>query len=49
MAGQALVPVVVSAREKILDEEAYASATSSPIDEYDADDADQRATVPAAA
>ncbi|MEU8568589.1 dicarboxylate/amino acid:cation symporter [Streptomyces pathocidini] len=49
VAGQALVPVVVSAREKILDEEAYASATSSPIDGYDADDAEQQAPVPAAA
>ncbi|MBH5336341.1 dicarboxylate/amino acid:cation symporter [Streptomyces pactum] len=33
VAGQALVPVLVSAREKILDHEAYAGATSSPLDE----------------
>ncbi|MFH8368719.1 dicarboxylate/amino acid:cation symporter [Streptomyces sp. NPDC018031] len=33
VAGQALVPVLVSARERILDREAYASAKSSPLDE----------------
>ncbi|MFG2298830.1 dicarboxylate/amino acid:cation symporter [Streptomyces sp. NPDC048603] len=33
VAGQALVPVVVSAREGILDKEAYASASASPLDE----------------
>ncbi|MGW2346206.1 dicarboxylate/amino acid:cation symporter [Streptomyces sp. NPDC001661] len=33
VAGQALVPVIVSAREKILDRDAYNSATSSPVDE----------------
>ncbi|MFI6642412.1 dicarboxylate/amino acid:cation symporter, partial [Streptomyces sp. NPDC050504] len=33
VAGQALVPVIVSAREKILDHEAYENASSSPIDE----------------
>ncbi|WEH37493.1 dicarboxylate/amino acid:cation symporter [Streptomyces sp. AM 4-1-1] len=33
VAGQALVPVIVSAREKILDHDAYNSASSSPIDE----------------
>ncbi|MFC8274787.1 dicarboxylate/amino acid:cation symporter [Streptomyces sp. NPDC057271] len=33
VAGQALVPVVVSAREKILDVDAYNSASSSPVDE----------------
>ncbi|MFE7133318.1 dicarboxylate/amino acid:cation symporter [Streptomyces sp. NPDC057638] len=33
VAGQALVPVIVAAREKILDHDAYTSATSSPIDE----------------
>ncbi|MGW2179164.1 dicarboxylate/amino acid:cation symporter [Streptomyces sp. NPDC001732] len=32
VAGQALVPVIVSAREKILDREAYDSASSSPVD-----------------
>ncbi|MFD8566585.1 dicarboxylate/amino acid:cation symporter [Streptomyces sp. NPDC057694] len=33
VAGQALVPVIVSARENILDREAYDRATSSPVDE----------------
>jgi Na+/H+-dicarboxylate symporter len=33
VAGQALVPVIVSAREKILDREAYDHASSSPVDE----------------
>ncbi|MFF8830743.1 dicarboxylate/amino acid:cation symporter [Streptomyces sp. NPDC015131] len=32
VAGQALVPVVVAAREKILDLDAYNTASSSPID-----------------
>lgn len=29
------MPVIVAAREKILDHEAYNSASSSPVDEYD--------------
>ncbi|MFF0753302.1 dicarboxylate/amino acid:cation symporter [Streptomyces sp. NPDC004267] len=33
VAGQALVPVIVSAREKILDLAAYESASASPVDE----------------
>ncbi|WP_329451660.1 dicarboxylate/amino acid:cation symporter [Streptomyces sp. NBC_01724] len=33
VAGQALVPVIVSAREKILDLDAYNSASSSPVDD----------------
>ncbi|MER5949341.1 dicarboxylate/amino acid:cation symporter [Streptomyces sp. NPDC001904] len=33
VAGQALVPVIVSARENILDREAYDHATSSPVEE----------------
>ncbi|MFD7551590.1 dicarboxylate/amino acid:cation symporter [Streptomyces sp. NPDC059578] len=33
VAGQALVPVIVSAREKILDHDAYNNASASPIDE----------------
>ncbi|WKX71901.1 dicarboxylate/amino acid:cation symporter [Streptomyces sp. XD-27] len=52
VAGQALVPVVVAAKEKILDREAYDSATASPIDAPDAIDvreAEQKATVPAPA
>ncbi|MFE5793810.1 dicarboxylate/amino acid:cation symporter [Streptomyces sp. NPDC056503] len=32
VAGQALVPVIVSAREKILDHTAYENASASPID-----------------
>ncbi|QIP85250.1 dicarboxylate/amino acid:cation symporter [Streptomyces sp. Tu 2975] len=35
VAGQALVPVIVAAREQILDHDAYNSATSSPIDDID--------------
>ncbi|WP_338677353.1 dicarboxylate/amino acid:cation symporter [Streptomyces sp. SCSIO 30461] len=33
VAGQALVPVIVAAREKILDLDAYNSASASPVDE----------------
>ncbi|MEU7009043.1 dicarboxylate/amino acid:cation symporter [Streptomyces sp. NPDC046332] len=33
VAGQALVPVVVAAREKILDVDAYNSASSSPVED----------------
>ncbi|MER5729635.1 dicarboxylate/amino acid:cation symporter [Streptomyces sp. NPDC002138] len=33
VAGQALVPVIVAAREGILDRTAYANASSSPLDE----------------
>ncbi|MGW6461364.1 dicarboxylate/amino acid:cation symporter [Streptomyces sp. NPDC055078] len=47
VAGQALVPVIVAAREKILDHDAYGSATSSPID--DLRDAEPKASVPATA
>ncbi|GHE60815.1 sodium:proton antiporter [Streptomyces longispororuber] len=36
VAGQALVPVVVAAREDILDRNAYESASASPLDEPDA-------------
>ncbi|MER5885703.1 dicarboxylate/amino acid:cation symporter [Streptomyces sp. NPDC001941] len=50
VAGQALVPVVVAAREKILDREAYATASSSPLDREDAEEIqDSREAVPAAA
>ncbi|AXE22432.1 dicarboxylate/amino acid:cation symporter [Streptomyces globosus] len=45
--GQALVPVVVAAREGILDKEAYAGASSSPLDE--ASPLDGRAAVAPAA
>lgn len=47
VAGQALVPVLVSAREKILDHHAYEHASASPLD--DADAAGDRQVVPAAA
>ncbi|MFF9001126.1 dicarboxylate/amino acid:cation symporter [Streptomyces achromogenes] len=50
VAGQALVPVVVAAREKILDLHAYNSASGSPVDdEYEVRDAEQKVTLPAAA
>ncbi|WP_335937076.1 dicarboxylate/amino acid:cation symporter [Streptomyces sp. PTD5-9] len=48
VAGQALIPVIVSAREKILDHEAYATASSSPVDEDEARDAEPQG-VPVAA
>ncbi|WP_328910769.1 dicarboxylate/amino acid:cation symporter [Streptomyces sp. NBC_00234] len=35
VAGQALVPVIVASREKILDHEKYDSASSSPVDEIE--------------
>ncbi|MFD0417453.1 dicarboxylate/amino acid:cation symporter [Streptomyces sp. NPDC127108] len=35
VAGQALVPVVVAARENILDKEAYDNASASPLDSLD--------------
>ncbi|MEU0667028.1 dicarboxylate/amino acid:cation symporter [Streptomyces lavendulocolor] len=54
VAGQALVPVVVAAREKILDLDAYNAASPSPIDEDDEDgygvpEAEQKVTVPVTA
>ncbi|MER7793042.1 dicarboxylate/amino acid:cation symporter [Streptomyces sp. NPDC097640] len=47
VAGQALVPVIVSAREKILDRQAYDHASASPLD--DATTVEDRQVVPAAA
>ncbi|MEU9791637.1 dicarboxylate/amino acid:cation symporter [Streptomyces sparsogenes] len=47
VAGQALVPVLVSAREKILDRHAYDHASASALD--DAEITDDRHAVPAAA
>ncbi|MCH0541409.1 dicarboxylate/amino acid:cation symporter [Streptomyces sp. MUM 203J] len=47
VAGQALVPVVVAAREKILDLDAYNSASASPVD--DPLEAEQDSRVPAMA
>lgn len=47
MAGQALVPVIVAAREKILDHDAYNSASASPVDVAEAgDDAEVHDTEP---
>ncbi|WP_329615565.1 dicarboxylate/amino acid:cation symporter [Streptomyces brevispora] len=40
VAGQALVPVLVSAREKILDHDAYNSASASPIDDVEVRDSE---------
>jgi Na+/H+-dicarboxylate symporter len=48
VAGQALVPVLVSAREKILDHDAYNSASASPVDEVEVQDAEPE-RVPVAA
>lgn len=49
VAGQAMVPVLVASREKILDKAAYESASASPVDELDARDAEQKVAVPATA
>ncbi|MEV6423106.1 dicarboxylate/amino acid:cation symporter [Streptomyces sp. NPDC051662] len=46
VAGQALVPVIVAAREKILDHDAYNSASASPVDDYDSADDKRGANVP---
>ncbi|HEY9440718.1 MAG TPA: dicarboxylate/amino acid:cation symporter [Streptomyces sp.] len=48
VAGQSVVPVIVSAREKILDRDAYDSASASLVDEIEAYGAEQ-ARVPVAA
>jgi Na+/H+-dicarboxylate symporter len=50
VAGQALVPVVVSARENILDRDVFNSVHLSPVDDdYDVREAEQKVTAPAAA
>ncbi|MER7397472.1 dicarboxylate/amino acid:cation symporter [Streptomyces sp. NPDC000151] len=54
VAGQAVIPILVSAKEKILDREAYANATSISLDgdpdlATAAAEADQKVTVPAPA
>ncbi|WP_437010839.1 dicarboxylate/amino acid:cation symporter [Streptomyces sp. enrichment culture] len=50
VAGQALVPVIVAAREKILDLDAYNSASASPVDGYETREASPaKATATAAA
>ncbi|MFD5427237.1 dicarboxylate/amino acid:cation symporter [Streptomyces sp. NPDC127084] len=47
VAGQALVPVIVAAREKILDQDAYNSASASPVDEPEPPATEGPSTVPA--
>ncbi|MFG3252017.1 dicarboxylate/amino acid:cation symporter [Streptomyces sp. NPDC048172] len=49
VAGQVVVPVLVSAREKILDLEAFRTARSFSIEEAEQDDSQRTAPVPAAA
>ncbi|HEY9368233.1 dicarboxylate/amino acid:cation symporter [Streptomyces sp.] len=49
VAGQALVPVVVSAREKILDLNAYNAASASPIEDPEPADVEREVAVPVAA
>lgn len=49
VAGQALVPVIVAAREKILDHDKYNSASASPIDEPEPETRDRQDAVPVAA
>ncbi|MEV8418602.1 dicarboxylate/amino acid:cation symporter [Streptomyces niveus] len=49
VAGQALVPVIVAAREKILDHDKYNSASASPIDDPDPEPSDSKTAVPVAA
>ncbi|WP_328378165.1 dicarboxylate/amino acid:cation symporter [Streptomyces sp. NBC_00440] len=51
VAGQALIPVIVSAREKILDLDAFNSASASPVDEREvhAADVEEKQSVPVAA
>ncbi|ANH94949.1 MULTISPECIES: dicarboxylate/amino acid:cation symporter [unclassified Streptomyces] len=48
VAGQALVPVLVSAREKILDHTKYDNASASPVDEVESVYDDPRQVAPAA-
>ncbi|WSU97610.1 dicarboxylate/amino acid:cation symporter [Streptomyces sp. NBC_01023] len=51
VAGQAMIPVIVSAREKILDLDAFNSASASPVDEREvpAADVEEKQSVPVAA
>ncbi|MFJ3162938.1 dicarboxylate/amino acid:cation symporter [Streptomyces kanasensis] len=46
VAGQALVPVVVAAREKILDLDAYHSASASPVDDDEPREAERKVSLP---
>ncbi|MHC5703252.1 dicarboxylate/amino acid:cation symporter [Streptomyces tirandamycinicus] len=47
VAGQAVVPVIVAARERILDRDAYDSASASPVDEGGTPEPEQKEAVPA--
>ncbi|QTZ92670.1 hypothetical protein [Streptomyces auratus] len=49
VAGQSVIPILVSAREKILDRDAYSGAKSISLDGAAADDAEEKVSVPAAA
>ncbi|MEV5100916.1 dicarboxylate/amino acid:cation symporter [Streptomyces massasporeus] len=50
VAGQALIPVLVSSREKLLDRDAYATADGSSLDDpFDQEPRDKTEPVPAAA
>ncbi|MFM9369224.1 dicarboxylate/amino acid:cation symporter [Streptomyces sp. Da 82-17] len=46
VAGQSVIPILVAARENILDRKAYDSASASPIDEPDAEPAEEPQAVP---
>ncbi|MGW1881300.1 dicarboxylate/amino acid:cation symporter [Streptomyces sp. NPDC001970] len=49
VAGQVVTPVIVAARENILDRDAYSAATSSPIDEVNARETEPKVAVPVTA
>ncbi|MFE2845134.1 dicarboxylate/amino acid:cation symporter [Streptomyces scopuliridis] len=49
VAGQVVSPLIVAARENILDRDAYNSASASPVDDYDSADETRGAKVPVAA
>lgn len=46
VAGQVVSPVIVAAREGILDRDAYNSVKLSPIDEHDEREVEQKVTAP---
>ncbi|KIF76124.1 sodium:proton antiporter [Streptomyces sp. 150FB] len=49
VAGQIVAPLIVSARENILDRAAYDSASASPVDDYDRETPERQVKVPVAA
>ncbi|WP_374214027.1 dicarboxylate/amino acid:cation symporter [Streptomyces sp. A3M-1-3] len=49
VAGQVVSPLIVAARENILDRHAYNAVAASPADEYDARDAEPKVALPTAA